>query len=190
MELREIEKHAKALMTHHGVGYLEFQFDNGRKRLGSCLFRKCRDANGRMVRIPVRITLSKHYAVLLPVEEIEQTILHEIAHAKAGHAAGHGPVWAAIARSIGATGNRCASPSASPATSVAGYCPLCEKVVMNQHRLPLRVYYCTACRKAGRLTLGDKGKSLKWFRNGKHVPVHSMPQRFQEEYFGVGRFAR
>lgn len=41
------------------------------------------------------------------MEEIENTILHEIAHAIAGYKEHHGPEWKRIARMIGCTGDRC-----------------------------------------------------------------------------------
>ncbi len=36
-------------------------------------------------------------------EQVRDTVLHEIAHAIAGPEAGHGPLWKATARRIGAT---------------------------------------------------------------------------------------
>jgi hypothetical protein len=41
----------------------------------------------------------------LPYEEIRDTLLHEIAHAIAGHKAGHGAEWKAVCRRIGAKPN-------------------------------------------------------------------------------------
>ena len=38
---------------------------------------------------------------------VKNTVLHELAHAIAGHAAGHGPVWKSVAKSIGCDGERC-----------------------------------------------------------------------------------
>lgn len=37
---------------------------------------------------------------------VKDTVLHEIAHALAGHEAKHGPVWQKIAKEIGANGQR------------------------------------------------------------------------------------
>lgn len=39
--------------------------------------------------------------------KIVNTMLHEIAHAIAGHKAGHGPEWVAVAKRIGCNANRC-----------------------------------------------------------------------------------
>lgn len=52
------------------------------------------------------IRLSGEYVDHNPVESVEQTVLHEVAHAIAGYAAGHGPQWLAVARRIGYTGGR------------------------------------------------------------------------------------
>lgn len=174
MELTEIERHAKALMTAHGVGSLEFKFDGAKRRLGACLFQPCKSLNGTYW-LPKQISLSKHYAVLLPAEELHDVILHEIAHALAGRNAGHGPLWKAAARKVGAKAQRCATPSASPQTSVAGVCtnPDCQKVVSNLHRLPQRVSFHRNC---------GRDFPLRWFKNGAMVRFNDMPAKYRDEY--------
>lgn len=140
MELVEIEKHAKALMTAHGVGSLEFAFDNGKRRLGAT--HTLRIGNTVLAK---KITLSKHYAVLLPKEEIHDVILHEIAHALTpGH--GHDAVWKAACRKVGAKPSRCAVPSARPAAPIEGRCPKCDVKVSEHHRMPRAVYVHRTCR--------------------------------------------
>jgi hypothetical protein len=42
-------------------------------------------------------------------ENVRQILLHEIAHALAGHEAQHGPAWRSVARSIGYVGGRTGS---------------------------------------------------------------------------------
>ena len=49
-------------------------------------------------------------------EMIQKTILHEIAHAIAGHEAAHGPVWKAVCGEIGGDTNRCVKEFRPPNT--------------------------------------------------------------------------
>lgn len=166
MELHEIERHARALMTAHGVGSLAFEFDRGKRRLGSTRFVTIGNTT-----LPQKITLSKHYAVLLPEDEIRDVILHEIAHALAGHKAGHGPVWKAAARRVGAKAQRCAAPSASPEATVIGRCDPCGVVSSKGHRLPQRIYLHSACKRA-----------LTYYRNGAKVDLNDMPVKYQQRH--------
>jgi len=170
MELHEIEKHAKALMTAHGVGSLAFEFDRGKRRLGCTHFVTIGNTS-----LAKKITLSRHYAVLLPEDEIRDVILHEIAHALAGHKAGHGPVWKAAARKVGAKPKRCAAPSASPEASVTAECPECFRPLAAQHRLPQRIYVCRV----------HRNRALTWKRNGVRVPVEEMPQNYRSRYYAA-----
>lgn len=168
MELQEIEKQAKALMVAHGVGRLPFEFDNGKRRIGGCHFIQI----GTTV-LPKKITLSRHFAVLLTEDEIRDTILHEIAHALAGRDAGHGPIWKAAVAKIGGKPERCKVTSASPEKAVVGTCPKCDKVVAKMHRLPLRVYFHNPCGQA---------HPLRWTKNGDMLSLSDMPARYQDEY--------
>jgi predicted SprT family Zn-dependent metalloprotease len=84
--------------------------------------------------------------VLLPEDEIRDVILHEIAHALAGHKAGHGPVWKAAARKVGAKPSRCAAPSARPPAPIEGRCPKCDVKVSEHHRMPRAKYVHRTCR--------------------------------------------
>lgn len=165
MELAEIERNARALMTAHGVGSLEFAFDRGKRRLGCTHFVTIGNTS-----LAKKITLSKHYAVLLPEAEIHDVMLHEIAHALAGHAAGHGPVWKAAARKVGAKAQRCATPSARPEASVTAECPECFRPLAAQHRLPQRVYVCRV----------HRNRALTWKKNGVTVSLDQMPKAYRD----------
>jgi predicted SprT family Zn-dependent metalloprotease len=173
-DLREVERHARALMTAHGVGSLTFEFDRGKRRIGATHFIRV----GTTV-LPRRITLSKHFAELLTMEEIRDTMLHEIAHALAGHAAGHGVRWQKEARKLGITPSRCKAASSAPERAWEGVCQNCGEVRSKFHRAPLRVYMC-----AGSECKGDtnRQRALVWRKNGTFVPVQDMPQRFQDEW--------
>lgn len=89
------EATAVFLMNRHGLGEWRFAWDRSAKRFGAC-------HHG-----PRTITLSRDLVSLNSVDEVVETILHEIAHAKVGPAHGHDDVWRAFARSIGCKGDRC-----------------------------------------------------------------------------------
>lgn len=85
------------LMEDHGLikeGW-RFNFDRATSRVGYCDYSK------------KSIQLSRPLLRALTVEQVRQTALHEIAHAKTP-GAGHGRRWAAHARAIGYVGKRCA----------------------------------------------------------------------------------
>ena len=82
---------ARRLMDEHGLTGWTLAFIEAKRRLGDCHFQH------RVIRI------SRTLALEGSEEQIRDTVLHEIAHAIAGHEAGHGPLWKATARRIGAT---------------------------------------------------------------------------------------
>ena len=82
---------ARRLMDEHGLIGWTLAFVEAERRLGDC------DFKGRVIRI------SRSHALEGSDEQIRDTVLHEIAHAIAGQEAGHGPMWKATARRIGAT---------------------------------------------------------------------------------------
>lgn len=90
----EVRADAEALIAAHLGDAWSFAFDRARKRAGACDFRAR------------RITLSRLITAAATREQMRQTVLHEIAHALAGHAAGHGPAWLREARRIGYRGGR------------------------------------------------------------------------------------
>ncbi|MFC6236154.1 SprT-like domain-containing protein, partial [Leucobacter soli] len=90
---------AEALIRMHldprfGAGSWSFDFDHARRRAGLCNY------------TDRRITVSRHLAARFEDDEIHQILLHEVAHALAGSAAGHGPEWKRVAREIGYVGGR------------------------------------------------------------------------------------
>lgn len=173
-DMREIETHARALMTAHGVGSLSFEFDRSKKRIGATHF-----VTIGTTTLARKITLSKHFAEILTKEEIRETILHEIAHALAGHKAGHGVAWQRQAVALGIRPNRCKAASASPERAWEGVCQNCNVVRSKMHRAPLRVYMCAdgGCR-----GLSNSARALVWRKNGTYVPAQDMPTRFYNEW--------
>ena len=89
--LNGVAEMARRLMDEHGLTGWTVAFGEARKRLGDCHFRH------HVIRI------SRAHALEGSGEQIRDTVLHEIAHAIAGYEAGHGPLWKATARRIGAT---------------------------------------------------------------------------------------
>jgi len=99
-----------------------------RRRLGQC-------------RYPTRqIGLTYSYVQLNEWEHIEQTLLHECAHALVGPGNGHGPVWKRQARAIGVK-----RPSSSqsnvklPAGNITIVCAKCGPVGTCM-RMPKRTF--------------------------------------------------
>lgn len=87
------------LLAKHDLSNLEVTLSKTKRALGRCFF---------LNKKPVRIDLSSHWLAYLSEDEIRDTILHEIAHAKAGVEAGHGYKWKATAQAIGANPKRTA----------------------------------------------------------------------------------
>ena len=110
MDRNDAMRLADELLDHHGLtskGWV-FQFDMARRRFGACHYTSR------------KITLSQHITEMNDEAEVRNTILHEIAHALAGHAAAHGPHWQRVCLEIGGDGVRCYSAArvATPPTRV------------------------------------------------------------------------
>lgn len=89
----------RQLLDQNNLSTLEVTFSKTKNALGRCFFQN---------KEPVRIDLSSYWLAYLTKDELRDTILHEIAHAKAGHEAGHGEKWKKTAQSIGANPKRIA----------------------------------------------------------------------------------
>lgn len=102
MEQHAARKLALDLMSRHGLtenGW-RFGFDRAKSRLGQCQYTRR------------TITISAYMVSAATVEQVEQTMLHEIAHAllppydEYGKKIGHGRRWKTLAAQIGYTGQR------------------------------------------------------------------------------------
>ena len=81
---------AKDKIIEHGLaGNWVFVFDSAKQRAGLCNYSDH------------KISLSKYIVEYHSIDQSEQVILHEIAHALAGKSAGHGPNWKKTAKEIG-----------------------------------------------------------------------------------------
>ena len=95
IDLSEVQALAERLMTQHLSGLEHqwaFRWDHARRRAGACHH----DKN--------QISLSMHIASLGSIDDAEQTMLHEIAHALCGKKHNHSQKWLDTARSLGYTG--------------------------------------------------------------------------------------
>lgn len=124
-----------SLLEKHGLkdkGW-KFQLDRSVRRFGVCMY-------GNKT-----ISLSRRLVSLNKEEEVIDTILHEIAHALAGHEAGHGPIWKQKCIEIGARPVRCYN-SKNVVTPTPKYVAICEdcKQEFHRNRKPCnsRFYYC------------------------------------------------
>lgn len=124
-----------------------FGLDHARTRLGCCHYDQR------------RITCSVHLVAYLANDEVDQIILHEIAHALTGQAAGHGAPWRRQAQRLGYTGGRTVEvPEARLSARWRGLCPAGHEVL--RHRKPARPVDCGRCAAAGRrarITWQDRG---------------------------------
>ena len=113
-------------------GDWRFAWDHAKQRAGSTQF------DSRL------ITLSRHLAPRFTMEEVEQTLLHEVAHAIVGHGHGHNAVWQATANSLGYRGSRTLdSVDTSDLAPYLGVCPRGHTTA--RHRRPRQLTSCARC---------------------------------------------
>lgn len=131
--LESVRVRADELLTAHlGPGRWTFAFDHAKTRAGQCDFARR------------RITVSRHIAARVTEDDVEQVLLHEVAHALAGPRAGHGPVWRRTAAGIGYTGSRLyGGPIASELAPWVGTCPAGHEHF--RYRTPTRPLACARC---------------------------------------------
>lgn len=131
-DLDRVRVWADALIRMHLDASWTFAFDNAKRRAGLCDYAR------------KRISLSRYLAARYDDDTNHQTLLHEVAHALAGPAAGHGREWKRIARELGYVGE--ATHRGETATELApwvGVCPAGHTVY--RHRRPTRQSSCVKC---------------------------------------------
>lgn len=132
-DLQRVTVWANALIALH-LNPVEwtFGFDHAKRRAGLCNF------------TAKRITVSRHLAVRYDDDEIHQVLLHEVAHAIAGPAAGHGSAWKQVADELGYVGGRLLdSGAAAELAPWVGTCPSGHEHY--RYRRPTRIQSCGKC---------------------------------------------
>ena len=136
MDLSQAGNMARTLMQEHGLTAWRFTTDNARRRFGVC--------KHSTQTISVSLPLMR----LNSESVVRDTILHEIAHAKAGYGAGHGAYWQKIAQEIGANPKRCydSAEVQQPPKPWTGICPntTCGRVVQRYRRARIACGKCCA----------------------------------------------
>ena len=153
--LADVEALARRLIARHqaasGLATVwTFGFDLSTVRGGVCRYQDR------------RIDLSVSYCLRATRAEIENTLLHEIAHAIAGAEHGHDAVWQAKAQELGCTAERCHEVTHTTARWV-GECG-CRRRWFRQ-RLSRTLRYGAICRTCGRTI------AWRWNTDGEAPPV-------------------
>jgi len=131
-DLDRVRIWGEALIRMHLDDSWSFGFDSAKRRAGQCDYRT------------KRITVSRYLAARFDDDEIHQVLLHEVAHALAGHQAAHGAAWKRVARDIGYVGGT--THHGETAVELApwvGTCPAGH--VTYRHRRPSRATSCAKC---------------------------------------------
>ena len=142
MEMAKAASMARELMDGHGLHGWRLDFDRARRRAG-------------VTRYAERtISLSSLIVPLCTVDQVRDTVLHEIAHALVGPEHGHGPVWKKTAVELGALPRATARGLPTPPAPWVGRCP--EGHTVERFRRPVSCAKCSP--------RFDKRFQLRWVR--------------------------
>jgi len=127
-----VAKYAAELIHLHRLAGWRFAWNRRKTCMGLCRYER------------QTIELSAYFVARNSLDEIRDTILHEIAHALVGPTHGHDEVWMARCQEVGAVPRRCGSAN-MPAGAWQAMCPGCTKKY-SRHRRPARgKYFCRPC---------------------------------------------
>lgn len=131
--IRRIQELAGKLLRAHALSGWVFAFNRRKRAMGFCCYSQR------------SIELSIHFVVRNDMDEIIDTLLHEIAHALVGPKHGHDRVWKAKCVEVGATPQRLGHAD-MPAGKWQAVCKACGRNY-NRHRRPKRMrgWYCPHC---------------------------------------------
>jgi predicted SprT family Zn-dependent metalloprotease len=132
---------ANELLAWYGLNDWTFTFNRRKTEMGLCLYAR------------KRIELSRHFVELNGTEAIQETLLHEIAHALVGPGHGHDAVWKQQCLQIGAKPERLCYTVTMPEGRWRAQCGYCG-MLHSKHRKPKHLvgWFCARCgRDRGRL---------------------------------------
>lgn len=132
MELHDASALAIRLMKEFGLASTwRFEFDNAKRRFGCCHWHQ------------KLITLSREIVLRNGLEQVEDTIRHEIAHALCPAREWHGELWKQMCGKVGANPQRCYDSEVvdAPKGDWQATCGVCGRV-HTKFRRPKRELWC------------------------------------------------
>ncbi len=122
----------RKIAEHLDLQVWSFKWDNAKRRAGLCNYRD------------KTISISSYHAQVHSIDETMQVVLHEVAHALSGKAAGHGKEWLATAKSLGYRAEKFTGKEiASEFALWVGFCPAGHEHF--RYRKPTRALACGLC---------------------------------------------
>lgn len=110
-------------------------FNNAKSKLGHCDYMR------------KEISLSIPILLINSEEKVENTILHEIAHALVGYIHGHDEVWRQKCLEIGGNGKTCSDDHVRVQASYKAQCPHCGKEYSKFRQTKIRRACSDCCQK-------------------------------------------
>ena len=148
--LQEVRRLADDLFARHGLHDWQLDFNRCKRTMGWCLY------GSR------KIELSVHFIERNDEETIQDTLLHEIAHALVGPGHGHDDAWKRKCEEIGAKAERLSYEVNMPEGRWQARCGQCG-LLHHRHRRPkwMKGWYCSRCgRERGQLVWQAANLSL------------------------------
>jgi predicted SprT family Zn-dependent metalloprotease len=129
----QVRQFAQQLLARHDLHDWSFAFNRRKRSMGMCFYECC------------TIELSLYFIERNSLEEIRETLLHEIAHALVGPGHGHDAVWKRKCQEIGARPIRCGHAN-MPEGRWQARCGNCQQR-FDRHRKPkwLQGWFCLRC---------------------------------------------
>ena len=139
----------RKMAEHLDLEHWQFEFDNGKRRAGLCNYDE------------QKIQLSKYLVEIHSVDESMQVLLHEIAHAMAGHEAAHSKAWLKVAKSIGYRNEKFTGKEIAEKTAPwVGVCP--KGHLHYRYRKPAQMVSCAICKKGY-----DSRNLIRWTKRSE-----------------------